>query len=139
MADNMTPQQRSYTMSRVRSKDTAPEMTIRSLVHGMGLRFRKHCADLPGCPDLVFPQRKVAVFVDGDFWHGWRFPAWKNKLPDYWRRKIEANRRRDERNRRRLRRAGWLVIRIWEHEVSQSANDCVATIACAVRRRRPRR
>lgn len=135
MADNLTPEQRSFTMSRIRSKDTAPELAIRSLTHARGLRFRKHRRALPGRPDLVFAGAKVVVFVDGDFWHGWRFPAWRDKLGDYWKEKIERNRQRDERNFRALRRAGWLVIRIWEHEVKTDAESCVDRIEEAVRSR----
>ena len=75
MVDNLTPEQRSFTMSRIRSRDTKPELTIRRLVHARGLRFRTHKNGLPGRPDLVFVRAKVAVFVDGDFWHGWQFPA----------------------------------------------------------------
>ena len=132
MADNLSPRQRSYMMSRVRSTDTVPELTVRKLAHARGLRFRKHYAHLPGRPDLVFVRGKVVVFVDGDYWHGWRFPMWKNKLASYWRQKIENNRRRDRRNFRRLRREGWLVIRIWEHEVERDPERCLDRIEQAV-------
>ena len=135
MADNLTKQQRSYTMARIRSKNTAPELSIRRLVHSRGLRFRMHVQSLPGRPDLVFVRAQTAVFVDGDFWHGWMFPKWKRSLGPYWQEKIEGNRRRDLRNFKRLRRAGWLVIRIWEHEVRQDAESCVDRIADAVRLR----
>jgi DNA mismatch endonuclease (patch repair protein) len=132
MADNLTPQQRSYMMSRVRSRDTTPELVVRKLVHAHGLRFRKHCQWLPGRPDLVFVKCRVVVFVDGDYWHGWRFPVWEKKLAQYWRHKIETNRRRDQRNFQRLRRAGWRVIRIWEHEVERDAPGCVGRIQAAI-------
>lgn len=135
MVDNLTPKQRSYTMSRIRSKDTTPELKIRRLSHARGLRFRKHKDGLAGRPDLVFASARVAVFVDGDFWHGWRFPQWKDKLGEYWRHKIEGNRRRDQRNFRKLRREGWLVLRIWEHEVKNNAEACVDRIETAVRAR----
>ena len=128
MPDNLTPEQRSFTMSRIRSKDTTPELTVRRLVHFRGLRFRKHKDGLPGRPDLVFPGAKVVVFVDGDFWHGWQFSRWKQKLAPYWKKKIEGNRQRDQRNFQRLRRAGWEVIRIWEHEVKKDAESCVDRI-----------
>ena len=129
-------------MSRVRSTDTTPELTIRRLVHARGLRFRKHCGWLPGRPDLVFAGSRVAVFVDGDYWHGWRFPAWKDKLAEYWKQKIEKNRRRDLRNSRRLRKDGWRVLRVWEHEVETNPEGCVDRIETAVRgviRARPER
>lgn len=135
MADNLTPEQRSYMMSRVRSTDTAPELLVRKLAHARGLRFRKHCPWLPGRPDLTFVASKVVVFVDGDYWHGWRFPAWKDKLSPYWRAKIERNRWRDQSNFTKLRRDGWLVIRVWEHEVERDAESCIDRIEAAVRRR----
>lgn len=135
MVDNLTPEQRSYMMSRNRSTNTAPELRIRRLTHSRGLRYRTHVKSLPGRPDLAFPKAKVAVFVDGDYWHGWRFPLWKHKLADYWRVKIERNRRRDTANFRRLRRQGWMVIRIWEHQVKEDAEGCIDRIEAAVRAR----
>lgn len=135
MADNLTREQRSYMMSRVRSTDTAPELAVRRMVHARGLRFRKHCEWLPGRPDLVFAKPKVVVFVDGDYWHGWRFPAWKGGLAPYWKEKIERNRRRDRRNVEKLRRSGWIVIRLWEHQVECEPDRCVDRIEGAVRRR----
>jgi DNA mismatch endonuclease (patch repair protein) len=135
MADNLTPEQRSYMMSRNRSTNTAPELKVRRLAHARGLRYRIHYSPLPGRPDLAFVTAKVAVFVDGDYWHGWRFPLWKHKLADYWRTKIERNRRRDIMNFRKLRRQGWMVIRIWEHQVKQDAQSCIDRIESAVRAR----
>ena len=135
MADNLTPKQRSYTMSRIRSKDTTPELTIRRLVHSRGLRYRIHCAELPGKPDLVFVSARVVVFVDGDFWHGWQFPRWKENIGKYWQKKIEGNRHRDRRNFRKLRHDGWHVIRIWEHEIKRDPASCVDRIEVAVGRR----
>ena len=135
MADNLTPEQRSYAMSRMRSTDTSPELAIRRLVSARGLRYRKHPRSVAGRPDLAFLGAKVAVFVDGDFFHGWRFPAWKHKLPPYWRAKIERNRQRDLCNFRRLRRGGWRVLRIWQHEIKADAHRCVDRIERAVRER----
>lgn len=133
--DNLTPKQRSRTMSLIRSKDTRPELTIRRLLHARGLRFRKHMPGLPGKPDLVFVSAKVVVFVDGDFWHGWRLPIWRHKLAPYWRRKIEGNRRRDQRTFRRLRRRGWYVLRLWEHQIERGAERCIDRVEAAVRPR----
>lgn len=133
--DNLTPAQRSRTMSLIRSKDTRAELRIRGLLHARGLRFRKHVRSLPGQPDLVFVKAKVIVFVDGDYWHGWRFPQWRDKLASYWKQKIEGNRRRDRGNSRKLRREGWLVIRVWEHQVEDDADRCVDHIHAAVRLR----
>ncbi|MCP1863703.1 DNA mismatch endonuclease (patch repair protein) [Bradyrhizobium japonicum] len=98
---------------------------------GAGLQWEEHCKDLPGRPDFVLRATKVAIFVDGDFWHGWRFPVWRLKLSEHWERKIEGNMRRDARNFRALRRAGWKVIRIWEHQVEKSPARCIEKILLA--------
>jgi DNA mismatch endonuclease (patch repair protein) len=133
MVDNLTSEQRSYTMSRIRSRNTKPELIVRRLAHARGLRFRLHERGLPGCPDLVFARAKVVVFIDGDFWHGWRFSRWKTKLAPYWESKIAGNRKRDRSNFRRLRHEGWSVIRLWEHEVENDPGKCVDRILQAVR------
>lgn len=133
MADNMTPEQRSRTMSRIRKTDTKPELIIRRLSFARGLRYRKYLAHLPGKPDLVFAGARVVVFVDGDFWHGWRFEEWEEKLSSpYWRSKIRRNRERDSDHCARLEADGWTVLRIWEHEVEQNADACVDRIEVAV-------
>ncbi len=105
-------------MSRIRSKDTVPEMTVRRLVHGMGFRYRLHQGHLPGKPDLVFPGRKKLIFVHGCFWH--RHPKC-SRLPksnqEFWVPKLEGNRQRDLRNQRNLRRLGWKILVVWECEI----------------------
>lgn len=136
MADNLTPVQRSYCMSRVKGKDTGPEKLIRSELHKRGLRFKKHLKSLPGTPDIVFVRAKVAVFIDGDFWHGYRFPQWEHKVADFWKEKINKNRKRDQRNFRKLRKMGWRVIRVWQHEVKKSPQACTQKIIEAVDTRR---
>jgi DNA mismatch endonuclease, patch repair protein len=133
VADNMTTAQRSATMSRIRSRDTKPELCIRRLVHARGLRFRTHAKWLPGTPDLAFSRAKVAVFVDGDFWHGWKFEEWREGLAPYWLAKIERNMERDQLNVEALRTMGWTIIRLWEHEVRADAERCVDRIERAVR------
>lgn len=117
MSDNLTKQQRSYCMSRCKSKDTGLEQVVRSELHKRGYRFRKHLPDLPGKPDIVFTKQKLAVFLDGDFWHGYRFPRWADDLSPFWRKKISETRERDKRNFAKLKKMGWNVLRIWEHEV----------------------
>jgi len=130
--DNLTPEQRSYCMSRVKGKDTGLEKLVRSELHQRGLRFRKHVKDLPGKPDVVFSRVKVAVFLDGDFWHGYRFPLWENNLSEFWKEKIRKTRERDQKNFKKLRRMGWQVIRIWQHEVENDLHDCVERIVKCV-------
>ena len=122
-------------MSRVRNRDTDIEVSVRSQLHKLGLRFRKHVRSLPGSPDIVFVAAKVAVFVDGDFWHGYRFPSWRRKVSVFWRRKIQINRDRDRRNFAKLRRMGWKVIRVWQHSVTDNLAVVVARIQSAVARR----
>lgn len=115
--DTLTPAERSERMSRVRSKDSKPEMQVRRLVHGMGYRYKLHTRNLPGNPDLVFPGLGKIIFVHGCFWHrhgtckNTRWP--KSKL-DFWKPKLEENRRRDATIQRKLRRTGWRVMVIWE-------------------------
>lgn len=130
--DNLTPEQRSYCMSRVKGKDTGLEKLVRTELHRRGLRFRKHVKDLPGKPDIVFTRAKVAVFIDGDFWHGYRLPLWEHKLSDFWREKIGKTRKRDQRNFRKLRRMGWRVIRIWQHEIDRDLEACLEKISTAI-------
>jgi len=115
--DVMTVEQRSACMARIRGKDTGPERFVLSLFDDIGITPESHARDLPGRPDFVLRELRIAVFVDGDFWHGWRFPAWRHKLAPFWEKKIAGNRTRDGRNFARLRRSGWKVIRIWEHQI----------------------
>lgn len=135
VADNLTPEQRSYCMSKVKGRDTSLERIVRSHLHRRGLRFRKHVRDIPGNPDIVFPRQRIAVFIDGDFWHGYQFPKWKHKLSDFWQKKIEENRRRDQRNFARFRQMGWIVIRVWEHEIKSDLEMVVDRIEKCVRER----
>ncbi|NLI09120.1 MAG: very short patch repair endonuclease [Thermotogaceae bacterium] len=135
MPDNLTPEQRSFCMSRIKGKDTGLEMRVRSALHRRGLRFRKHVKDLPGKPDVVFRKARVAVFVDGDFWHGYRFPSWEDKVSDFWKKKINRNRERDAANHRKLRQMEWTVIRLWQHEVEEDFDACIDRILAAVRGR----
>jgi DNA mismatch endonuclease (patch repair protein) len=132
MSDHLTPEQRFRAMSRVKRKDGALEVAVRSQLHKRGYRFRKHVKSLPGSPDLVLPRNKIAVFIDGDFWHGYRLPLWEHKLSDFWREKLWRNRRRDQKNFRKLRRSGWRVIRLWQHEIRTDASRCVDRIVEAV-------
>jgi DNA mismatch endonuclease (patch repair protein) len=129
----MTPEQRSYCMSRIKGKDTSLELRVRSELHRRGLRFRKNWKGLPGKPDVVFTRARLAVFLDGDFWHGRLFSSWKGKLKPFWLNKITRNRKRDEANRRKIRRMGWKVLRIWEHDVNRDLVGTVGRIVSAFR------
>ena len=139
MTDIMSREKRSAVMSRIRGKDTGIERTIADGLAAHGLNPERHASDLPGRPDFVFREHRLAVFVDGDFWHGWRFPAWEHKLTPRWRDKIAETRRRDRRNFARLRRSGWRVIRLWEHRIEADPDGSVDVIVefLKARTRRP--
>ena len=125
MADRLSPVQRSALMSRIRSKNTGIERMVFRELRARHVHFSRHVASLRGKPDVVFKKEKIAVFIDGDFWHGWRFPLWRERLRPYWRQKIATNRARDYRNFRHLRRRGWTVLRFWEHEIESDPRAVV--------------
>lgn len=134
--DRLSPAQRSRLMSRIRSEGTRPESMLAHAMLAAGLRFDSHARDLPGRPDFVLREERIAVFADGDFWHGWKFPAWREALSPFWRDKIAANRRRDRRVGRALRGSGWTVVRLWEHKITADAAACARAISRLARRRR---
>ncbi|MGA2833371.1 MAG: DNA mismatch endonuclease Vsr [Terracidiphilus sp.] len=113
--DNLSKQERSQRMSRIRSVDTGPEMVVRRLVHGTGFRYRLHARNLPGTPDMVFPRLGKIIFVHGCFWH--QHPGCgrqpKSRL-EFWTVKLFQNRERDLRNQRKLRSLGWRILIVWE-------------------------
>jgi DNA mismatch endonuclease (patch repair protein) len=129
--DKLSPQARSRNMSRIRSRDTSPELAVRKYLHRSGLRFRLHGAKLPGKPDLVFPGRRALVFVHGCFWHGCpRCVDGTRRVKSntaYWSAKVEGNRARDERNVAALVRLGWLVFTVWECEVKNKRQLALLT------------
>lgn len=132
MADHLTPERRSWNMSRIKGMNTKPEIEVRKCAYRRGLRYRTHIMSLPGRPDMIFSGAGVVVFIDGDFWHGWHFPKWKQRLSPYWKEKIERNIKRDKKNFRKLRTAGWVVVRLWEHEVKKDVEACVDRIVSAL-------
>ena len=120
--DNLSPEDRAYCMSRIRSRDMKPEMMVRSMVHRLGYRFRLHLRDLPGNPDLVLARHRAVIFVHGCFWHWHPDPACPIAgLPasnlDYWEPKFTRTRLRDRDNAARLQEEGWRVLIIWECEL----------------------
>ncbi|WP_206455449.1 very short patch repair endonuclease [Aurantimonas marina] len=122
MTDRLSTDRRSWLMSRVSSKDTAPEIRVRSAAHRRGLRFRIHRRDLPGSPDLVFPKRRLAIFVHGCFWHrhpGCRKASTPKSNIAFWQKKFAQNIERDELSRRKLQSLGWQVLTIWECETKR--------------------
>lgn len=115
-------------MSRVRSADTVPEIAFRRALWAVGLRYRVR-ARLPGTPDLAFPKWRLTIFVDGCFWHACpRHYGEPKSNVEFWRTKISANRERDRRVNRELRRLGWRVVRIWEHELRENLPGVVVRV-----------
>lgn len=116
-ADFLTKDQRSERVSRIRGKDTKPELLARSIVHRLGYRFRVHAKKLPGRPDIVLPRLKTVIFVHGCFWHRHskcKVATTPKTRTEFWQAKFDANVERDKRNARRLRRLGWSVLTVWE-------------------------
>ncbi len=117
--DRLTQDRRSWNMSRIRGKDTAPERHVRSLLHGMGYRFRLHRRDLPGRPDIVLPGRRTVVMVHGCYWHrhpGCRLAYTPQSNQKFWESKFQENVSRDQRQYNELRLLGWHIITVWECE-----------------------
>ncbi len=129
----------SRAKSRNRGKDTKAELLLREALWALGVRYRLHAAGLPGKPDIVFPRQKIAVFVDGDFWHGRNWPVLEEQLrrranPDYWVAKIAYNRNRDNEQTEALRGQGWTVVRLWETEVRKDPRAAVEKVLAALGR-----
>ena len=117
MADRLTPEQRSYCMSRIRGKNTLPELMLRRAIWAAGCRYRLH-SNLPGRPDIMFSAARLVVFIDGCFWHACPQHGRRPRTnQSYWNSKIARNIRRDIRINAELSRSGWKVARFWEHEV----------------------
>ncbi len=127
MADIMSSEQRSNVMRSVRTRNTAPELRVRRILHQLGFRYRLHVRDLPGCPDIVLPRHRTIVFVHGCFWHGHHCP--KGRLPasnaQRWRTKISGNQVRDTRRQCELVQMGWKVLTVWECQTNDA--DAILT------------
>ena len=121
MADNHSKEVRSMNMSHIRSKNTKPEEKVRKYLFSKGFRYRKNVRNLPGCPDIVLPKYKTAIFVNGCFWHKHDCPrfVWPTSNEDYWIPKITRNVNRDQKNHEMLRELGWRVIVIWECQLKK--------------------
>ena len=126
MADIFSKKKRSWIMSRIRSKNTSIDRKMREMLSEAGARFEMY-PDLFGSPDFQVGKR-VLVFCDGDFWHGYRYAEKKRPAKKYWREKIEGNMRRDRKVSRKLRRDGWSVLRLWEHDIKKNPDKCMKKI-----------
>jgi DNA mismatch endonuclease (patch repair protein) len=125
--DTLTKEHRSWNMSRIKSRDTNPEKTVRSLLHNLGYRFRIHRKDLPGKPDIVLPRYKTVIFVHGCFWHrhkGCKYAYTPKSRIDFWQKKFAENQQRDKRAKQQLQKLEWRVVTIWECETKQLQTLC---------------
>ncbi len=126
MPDKFSKKKRSFIMSRIRSENTKPEVFVFRELRKRGIYFQKHYKKVIGSPDIALPRKKKAIFIDGDFWHGYQFAKLKKRLPKkFWLAKIERNIARDKKYRATLQRQGWGVLKIWEHELK---NDSARTL-----------
>lgn len=126
MADKFSKETRSFIMSRIRGKDTKPEILVRSYLFSRGLRFRKNDKRYPGSPDLVLPKYNTVVFVHGCFWHlheGCQYAKMPKSNVEYWEKKLYGNRERDARNKEELKAMGWKVITVWECELKKDLRE----------------
>ena len=122
--DTFSTRERSFIMSRVKSKDTTPEMLVRSFLHRRGFRFRLHVRELPGHPDIVFPKYRTVVEVRGCFWHrhrGCKAATTPTSNTDYWTKKFRRNVERDKQTKAALRKLGWRVIVVWECQLRKQS------------------
>ena len=124
MPDKFSKETRSFIMSRIGSKNTGIEKIVFAHLKENSIKFKKHYKKIAGTPDVAIPDKKIAIFIDGDFWHGYRYFSWKNRLgSDFWKNKIEKNIARDQRNFRKLRTQNWKVKRIWGHQLVKIRRD----------------
>lgn len=129
MADNVTGEIRTRTMRAVKSKDSKMEVKFRSALWRAGLRFNKNVTSMLGKPDIVFPRRKVVVFLDSCYWHGCpRHLRMPSSNVEYWQAKIDRNRKRDAKVNETYAEMNWRVLRFWEHELKEKFDDCVNRI-----------
>ncbi len=126
--DIYSTEKRSQIMSRVKGKNSHLEMQVFRYLKSRKIYFRRHYMRAPGKPDIALPSKKIAVFVDSDFWHGWHFSEWNHKLAPFWRKKIANNIKRDKKNIRILRGDGWKVMRVWEHSFRKNEKGVLRRI-----------
>lgn len=136
MTDTRTPEQRSRIMAAVKAKNTSPELALRRALHAQGIRgWRCHYKHAEGTPDLAWPALRVAVFVDGAFWHGHPSRHKPGRSGEFWDKKIARNVQRDREADAALRATGWKVVRIWDFEVRRDLAGATARVTDALRER----
>jgi DNA mismatch endonuclease, patch repair protein len=136
MVDTISVAHRSWNMSRIKGRNTGPEIRLRSLLHRAGFRFRLHAKDLAGKPDIVLRKYRTAIFVHGCFWHrhgGCRNATTPSTMVEFWQEKFERNVERDRRNKAALETAGWTVITVWECDLKADADRIVRQLSIDIR------
>lgn len=127
MPDVFSPEKRSWVMSRIRSRNTSIDLAMKDLLSKTRIKFQMY-PKMKGNPDFVLEKNRIAIFCDGDFWHGYNYHGKKRLRKKYWRDKIEENMRRDRRTTRHLRAEGWTVLRFWEHDLKKRPELCMRRI-----------
>lgn len=127
MTDIFTPEKRSWVMSRIRGTNTKIDLKMKKTLQENKIKFEMY-PTMFGNPDFVLKRKKIIIFCDGDFWHGYKYHEKKKPSKKYWRDKIETNMKRDRRITRKLRRDGWSVLRFWEHDIEKRTDMCVDRI-----------
>ena len=133
MADDLTYEQRHKNMKNIRAKDTEIEMILRKAMWKKGYRYRKNYSELPGCPDIVLTRYKIAIFCDGEFFHGKDWEALRQRLQksnnsQYWINKIAKNKERDDAINKKLISMGWYVLRFWGRDIKKNTDECIKVI-----------
>ncbi|WP_462267170.1 very short patch repair endonuclease [Mucilaginibacter sp.] len=126
-----TTKQRSSLMSKIKGKNTKPELELRKALWSQGIRYRIHNKSLPGNPDIVINKHKIIIFLDGEFWHGYEWDKKKEKIKanrDFWIAKIERNMQRDRINNQKLSSMNYTVLRFWEKQIKNDLDDCLTNI-----------
>jgi DNA mismatch endonuclease (patch repair protein) len=132
-----TTAERSALMSKIRSTETKPEQLLRKELWKVGVRYRINVKALPGSPDIVVRKKKLVVFVDGEFWHGYNWAIKRKKIKTnrkFWIPKIERNMQRDLENTGALKKLGFRVLRFWEHEIKKDSNKCIKKIMTVIKK-----
>ena len=131
MTDVFTPEKRSWVMSRIRGTNTKIDLRMKKILSEINCSFEMY-PKMYGNPDFIISRKRIAIFCDGDFWHGYRYREKKKPAKKFWRNKIEGNMRRDLRVARKLRREGWSVQRFWEHDIEKRTDFCKRKILRAL-------
>lgn len=139
MADILTPEKRSWNMSRIKGKNTKPEVLLRSLLHQAGFRFRIHAGNLPGKPDIILPRYNTVIFVNGCFWHrhkNCKYAYSPKSSQDFWQEKFSRTVQRDQEKTEKLIEDGWQVHTVWECELKNDPDSILVEIIQSLKGRK---